>query len=521
MALPQINIGFGGIPGIRGMCYSMTRGVLPSVATLYVVAQDNFDPGIQTLTYGIDSNTMSLSGCSVANNYVRKHWDGKHPLMAVHLFDRRWKWRLSTISGDYNRRKADGTLDTTTQKTPADIANLLGTALGETIDTSRMPTGVFPRVKWNNQRADLSLQWLCDYVACDVVLNPISGYVEIWPLGTGQNSPTGTTEVLPKYRFVPRSNVPGRIEAHGGDSLYQTKLKLTAVAHNQNGDQKTLANWEALSSSLTGTESPLSFPDISNTTNRTNAYEDYLRAFKIVGQQDGTLGVPNCQASISSVDQYLLNDYLLDVEKDLDGYYRQLPYYLDGDYYAYTDLPNNASSMRFTGGSRLFTDRRLVQTAFPVFKLSSSGAYQEPALYCTTSYKVRDTDYSTVHISRSVGSSGTGTLILRRPEVFATYSTSTLPGAQASTEAQASQELYNYCNIFQQRYASNMASEITYGGFFSGSLDGIIAQATWEFHPTKGVTTKVCEQEELDIYGVSRNERYRRLALDRLVEAYS
>ncbi len=510
----QITLGFGGLQGIRGLTFSLTRGVLPSVFTLYVLPQDNLDPGVQTLTYGIDSNTINLTGCMLGPAFLRKHWDGKHPLWAVTGFDRRWKWQFSNVSGDYNRRKPDGSLDTATQKYPGELATLLGTALGESIDVSRMPTGVWPRAKWNNQRADLALQWLCNYVACEVVLNPLSNGIEIWPSGYGINTPTGLSEMHFKYRFVPRANIPSSIQAHGGDSLYQTKLQLKCVAANQDNSQKLLANWEGLSSSAIGTESPWSFQDISSTTNRINAYEGYMRTFRVTGQQDGSLPVPGCQTAVSAVDQYILNDYRLDFETDIEGYSRNLPYYLDGDYYAYTDLPNNASSMRFTGASTLYKDRRLVQTQFPVFKLDSSGKYQEPVFYLTTSYKVQDYGHNIVHVMRSGGVGGSGgTMIIRRPEVYATYKTT------GNTEAQANNELDNYITLFQQKFSNPLASEITYAGFKNGTLDGNVCQATWVFHPAIGVETKVCEGEELDLQAISRAERARRMALDRLVEA--
>jgi hypothetical protein len=357
-------------------------------------------------------------------------------------------------------------------------------------------------------------------VACEVVLNPISDSVEIWPLGQGDSSPTGLTEVLPKYTFYPRSQIPSRIEVHGGDSLYQTRLQLRTALRNQNGDQKLITNWEGLSYNAVGTESPWAFQDISNTTNRQNAYEGYFREFRVTGQQDGSLPVPNCPVAVTKMDQYLLQDFTLDNEKDLEGYYRPMPCYLDGDYYAYTDFPENTSSARFSGGFKLFPDRRIVKTEYPVFKLSSSAAYSEPALYLTTAYKVRDSVGQVVHIMRSgnVGGSG-GALILKRPEIFATYSTSQQPGVNANTEALANAEADRYVQLFQQKYTSSAASEMTYGGFFATGLDGRLAQIKWEILPTSGVRTSLYENYEGDVFSTGFKERWRRLALERLVEA--
>jgi len=271
--MAQAEIIFGSLSGIRGLTLSLTRGVSPSAFTLYVRPQNNLDLGQQTLTWGSTGNTLSLSGCVLSESFIRKHYDEKAPLWSVVGFDRRYAWRFYSVSGDYNRRKPDGTLDTSTQKSPQELATLLGSALFETIDASRMPQGVFPRALWKNQRADLALQALCDYVACEVVLNPISNGVEIWPLGTGQSSPTGLSEILPKYKFYNRKEIPSRVEVHGGDSLYQTKLQLRTVMRNDNGDQKLITNWEALPYASVGAESPFSFPSITTTTRRSNAYE--------------------------------------------------------------------------------------------------------------------------------------------------------------------------------------------------------------------------------------------------------
>lgn len=511
--MAQAGVTFGTLNKIKGMVFTLSRGVTPSVFTIYMKPQDNLDEGVQTLTYGTGNNLLSLSGCVLSQAFVRKNYDRKAPIWAVTGLDRRWQWKFCTISGDYNRRKPDGTLDTSTQKTPAELATLIGGALFETIDVSRMPSGVFPRVQWKNQRADLALQALCDYVACEVILNPVNNKVEIWPLGSGQSIQTGLTEIRPQYRFFPRSDIPSRVEVHGGDSLYQHKLQLRTVLRNQNGDQKLITNWEGLAYAAVPTESPWSFQDISTTANRENAYEGYFREFRVTGQSDGSTQVPGCPIAVTKIDQYLLNDFTLSNEKDLEGYYRPLPYYLSGDYYAYTDLPNNTSNARFTGDSRLYPERRIIKTDYPVFKLDASGKYSEPAFYLNTSYRVRDSAGQVVHIVRSgnVGGSG-GALILRRPELYATYTSTTNTEAQANTEADA------YVQIFSQKYASPQASEITYAGMYGGSTDGRVAQIRWDILPTLGVRTSVYENYEGDVFAVSANERRRRLDIDRYRE---
>lgn len=511
-------ITFGGL-SLRGATVPLCRGVSPSVFTLYMLPQNGLDTGGSLrITHG--STDITLSDCAITNAYIRKNYDKRWPIWAVHVMDRRWRWPGKTISGDYNRRTSDGTVDPATAKNPQELADLLFQALGDTADTSRIPTNTIrPRALWNNSRADLALQALCDYVACEVVLNPLTDGFEVWPLGTGAATPD-LNNVLPKYRFAPRTAVPGNIEVVCGDSMFQHKLQLKNVLRNYSDNQQKLqTNWESKPSDWT-VESPFSFPGQTDASKRAIEYEAAYREFRVMGQQDGSLAVPNCSETISSTDQYLLNDHLLETETDLGGFKRNLPAYVSGDYYAWTDLPNNTSDARYTGRFDLFADRRVVKFPFPIFKLSSRGAYAEPSLYLTTSYRVKSTAGDVVRIKRtgSVGGGG-GTLSLRRPEIFAIYSSSTAPGAKTNTEAQAIAEADAYVSMFQQKYANPWASELTYAGLVAGTLDGNVCQAVWQWAVNRPPVTTVCENEELYTAAVDGNERRRRNQLAQLVEA--
>jgi hypothetical protein len=516
-----VTASFGGNQTIRGFDFTFNRGITPSVCTLYCAPQDGLD-ATGPLTFALGNQSVTFNNCTVAGAFVRRPYDSKWPLWSVQVVDRRWRWKFSQVSGDYNRRGADGIIDNTTRKTPGELARLLLQAMGESnINVSSMPTNVFPRALWNAQRADLTLQALCDYVACEVVYNYQTDGVEIWPLGVGGSLPDGQSKFRSACRFAPRSNIPSIVEVRGGPSVYQSKLKLSAVARNYtDGKQKLIDSVEYKPSTGWSTESPFSFPSSTDNTRRALMFDQVWREYKVVGQESGSLTVPNCQASIASVDQYHLLDTLLDYETDLDGYKRPIPCVIDGDFYAYTDLPNNTSAQRYAGDFALNKERRIVKFPYPVFKLSSSGAYAEPTLNLTTAYKVQDTNREFVGVVRTgnIGGSG-GKLVLKRPEVFATYSSSTLPGAQASTESQATTELDAYGNLFLRKYQDQTAAEISHAGFFAGLLDGKICQITWSCLPMIGASTMFCINEELDTGSVGRLERRRREQLAQLVEA--
>jgi hypothetical protein len=502
------SVSYGGVAGIRALRFPFGRGVTPSIAALYCVPQE-IDPS-GPLTISFNGSGIVFTDMAVSAAHVRHRKDGRHPLMVVYLKDRRWRWSGTIVGGDWNRRSSDGNLDFTTQKTPGQLAALLLDALGESgYDVSQMPTGVWPRASWQNTRADIALQRLCDSVACEVTLNPLSNRVVICRAGIGSSLPTGVSEVLPRYRFAPRANVPNRVIVLCGHSLWQSRLQLKAVARNAALQQQLLAAWSGMPSGGLSTESPISFPNVSATNLRVLAFSDYLRHFRVTGQANGSLGVPNFPYPIGSVEQYVLNDFCLEVETDLTGYKRNIPYYLDGDYWAYTDVAANTSSQIFLGPSKLHTERRLVELEYPLFKLSSSGAYQEPALYLNTSYKLRTNEGQFGGLFRFgvLGGSG-GDLVLQRPEIFSAYNLST----GINNESNAIAEADNYVQLFMQKYANPWSCELTYPGLSLGSPDGNIAQVVWHWTVTGAPRTTFSEGEELDPYTPSPNERRRRLS---------
>lgn len=507
----QASVSFSGVSNIRQVRFPFSRGVLPSTGFIYCPATPGTLDAGGDLTFSFGGNSFTFTDCQISSCHMLRHHDGLHPTRVIAFKDRRWRWSKKTVSGDWNRRLSDGTVDPLTRLQPSGLASQILNAMGEGgYDVSRMPTGVYPPGKWDNERADIALQRLCDYVACEVVLNPTTNLVEIWPLGTGGSTVEGVGELYPKYRHVPRAGVPSTVRVNCGPSVWQSKLALRAVARNYNTSTQYLLS--TLGTTFIENESPLSLPSVTDNNLRALGFEQYLRLFEVIGQQGGSLAVPNCPIPITSTDQYLLNDYVLETETDLYGFKHNLSYYIDGDYWPYSDTLANVTSQRYTGDSRLHKDRKCVQFPVPMIKFSSSGAYGEPTMYLTTSYRVRDVYGQVAGLYRygSVGGSG-GELVLSRPEIFSVYSTSTTPGAQTNTESQAIAEADLYVQMFLQKYANPIASEITYPGLLSGSLDGNIAQITWEYSVNYLPRTIVCEGEELDISAPSSAERRRML----------
>lgn len=519
--MPTVStVSYPGIPGIRALRFPFSRGVSPSIGTIYCLPFDGLDPE-GPLRLGLDDgDTLEFPDCAVATAHIRQHRDRGWPIWAVHFLDRRWRWRFKRCWGDWNRRLSDGTVDEATQKTPGELAALLLAELGESgYDVSQMPSGVYPRCHWDAERTDLALQKLCDYVACEVILNPLTNRVEIWPLGVGSNTQVSGL-LQPNYKFVPRAAAPSQITVTCGPSTWQTRLLLKAVARDAAGKVQLLANSDVAAASQDGLayESPFSFGGISDTTLRTIAFADVWRLYAVAGQEDGTLDVPNCSIPVASIDQYVLNEHLLTTEEDLAGFRRNVPSYVHvGECWVWTELAANASNTRSFVAFKQLLDRRLVEFAVPLFKLSSSGTKQEPTLYLVTSYRVKRTDGVFAALFRFGSANGSGgNLSLHRPEIFSIYASENAPGQPTNTEDQAIAEADRYIALFQRKYAYPFASEATVAGLMPFSLDGILAQVSWEWSANEAPRTTIYENLELDASSLSSLEQKRNLLVESL-----
>jgi hypothetical protein len=518
------TLGTCSYPGlnIRYASFTFSRGVTPSIATLVCTPFDGLDLPPSTLRFDYGNVSVQFPDSAIMAAFIRKRHMNKGWLWSVQVMDRRWRWAFGSISGEYNRRTPSGLIDPNNQKTPAQLAALCLNALGESgYNVSQMPEGVFPYVNWQNVNPALALASLCDYVACEVVLNHLTNKVEIWPLGVGPGTQTGFGELHQKYRYSPR-NVPSAIEVHGGDSHFQNKLRLRAVGLDTDG-QRLIDNlsWKPAAWNTQA----LHFPGVA-AGYQYLAQDQLWREWRVVGQYDSSLAVPQCQETITSTDQYLLDDYLLDpAERGLDGYYRKLPYVVGGNFWPYADTPSDYTNKQWFGPTKLLADRRMVKLQDPAISLSTSGLLQEATLYLATSYRVRAVNGDVVHIVRSgnVGGSG-GRLVLRRPEVFASYKTDYAtsegsPSGTANTQDTAFAEADRYVQIFQQKFNNSQVSEMTYPGIIAGNLNGVVAQSRWSCGVNREALTYACENEELDVTATPRTERRRREVLKQIAEA--
>lgn len=512
---------FTGITTALAGEFVLSRGITPSICTLFIApkALVNLAPGVLTVRDG--SRAISFSGCAVDQANFRMRLDGTHWREALQILDRRRLWKSGSISGEYNVRLSNGSVVESTRKSAAELMGLCLAACGESgASVAQAPQNVYPYVRWRDARSDLALAALCNYTACEVCPTNSDTFA-IYPLGVGVDLPTIDGQRHMPIRYVPRS-VPAIIRVVCGPSVWQTKLVLRSIAENSSGSQFTTSTVSYKPSTGFIYESPFTFPNESGASQRA-ALESIYKRFRVTSQADGSLTVPACNEAISKVSQYFpIQEYLLESAADLDATPRSLRAHIEGDFWPYSQSSESANNIRYVGEFKLRGDRGEVEMPAPVFGLSS-GTILDPTLYLAASYSVTGSDGDFVRVRRDASVlGGSGVEILRRPELFASYtanystSSPTQTTGVTSTRHDAEDEADRYLALFSQKYSDTTAGECTYHGLLNCGLDGKIAQLFWRASVNGKPTTQVCLNEELCVYAPSRREKKRREKLEGL-----
>lgn len=506
------SLTFPGLASILRGQIIVTRGITPSAAVLLCVPEDGVElaPGDLTFTC---NGSVTFPDCLPLTNTMRKVKLGGGWAWAMVILDHRWRWASGSISGEYNRRLPNGSIDPDTQMTPGELADLCLEEMGETgYDTSEMPSSVYPYVNWNNLVPALALKQVCEAVACEVCGGEIAS-VFIQPLGTGQDLPAGGNPLHPPATMT-RPNQPTRIVLYGGNNVYCSQLKLAAVGPESDGTTKRINDLSYKPSGGWGSELPGVFGGLS-TSNQILAQGGVWRWYDVIGQSDGSLAVPGSNTAVSSIDQYVFLDTRLDQDTDLSSVKRPLSPKVTGTFWDYADLPTDtAANTYYSGPFQWDVARGRVIFPLPIFSFSSAQQPQEPTLNFIASYHVKDFDGNPERLVRvrQIGGAG-GDFIIRRPELFDTVNQGTAAGV-GSAEAEETLDLW------EQAFNEDVLADVSYAGLIDVLPSGIIAQVTITGSSIgdEGWTTRVCRLEEMNPEAPSEKERKRRELLALLAE---
>src|SRR5690348_6882168 len=125
-------LGLASFPGITQLVqasFTLSHGITPSVATLVLAPQAELPARGGTLSFTFGSVRLDFPDCRIDACSYRRDLSGL--TWSLTVLDRRWKWAFGHVSGNYNRLRADGTIDPATEKSPRELAQLCLEAMGE------------------------------------------------------------------------------------------------------------------------------------------------------------------------------------------------------------------------------------------------------------------------------------------------------------------------------------------------------------------------------------------------------
>jgi len=507
---------FPGLADNLGAEMVLHRGITPSVATVWIPRRQQVDLNIGTMqwTFGSDPPVV-FSGAvpHVAHLKQDIEFPKRPPIQKVMIYDRRINWTKGSIRGEYNRRNSAGTLLNEYKNNAKNLCIRCLETLGEIgYDVSAVPTNLFPYVNWNASKVSPghALAWICEYVSCTI--NMVNDVVVITPYGTGASMPAAGRRATQDVDVYPKTR-PSQIRVVGSPTVFQSKLKCAGRGIDTDGVRRSLATLTYKPASGWSYQWPMAFGGVA-IANRRYAFESVFRWYQVIGQSDGSLTPTNCPEVVTDVRQYwpLLPDLMTGtaLNSSLDQF-DSLPPYIEGKYWPRCDHPiNTPTTAAYTGDFTVDRNIGMVRTNQPVFQINTGGLIEEAELYLICCYNVTKADRTgkiRLERTQAVPAGGAGELVLYRPELFygyIQYPSTTDNVTAMNTEADA------YLTAFAARYAVDPVKDAEYDGFPISGTDGKIAQLTFSVGRNRVCTTRVSQNEEMNIFSPDFKERRRR-----------
>ncbi len=527
---------FPGVSQYLSCEFTAGRGAAPSVGTLTIPFGASL-PAVQG-----DLIFTGNGGTVVRHKEVRigsatRRISGNGIVLVFQLLGRQWKWADGEISGRYNVRKKDETVDTDTQKTPRELATLLLQAMGESgFDVSALPNEPRPFVDWDVANPSMELQSLCDSLGCWYVINLATNTVRIVRAGQGANLPDGG-KLIGGGEGVDPVEYADWISVVCGATRYQCRVELEAVGLDSDGTiqpiddltYKPSTGWESEYPADMGgvSAAAVTLPDGTKTTARELALQSVFRWYRVVENVEipkvSTTGSP----LIDRKRILPLATTLVDTYQEADGTKRERPAFVDGTWWyegnPANDAYENSTSHRVIDlPFSIDSEKGIVKFSQPVVKLDRTEGNQSAAeLYLWAGFTVRDKDTHQIMryrrekgITPNANSASKHRRILKRDELVKWYKT-TYSGddIQGTTDnsVNVNKEADYYIAAEIASYSRPVSEDRGYGYLLPIQPDGAIVQVTWSVSKNGPATTRASRTTEHDPYVPSYKEQMKRV----------
>jgi hypothetical protein len=519
---------FPGVENIVSMSGTFTHGITPSVFTLVIAPQDDFEGIAGDLVLFDGEATITFVDCKVDRHSFEFNEQGQ--IWRLQVLDRRWKWRWGAISGFYNMRNDDGSLKLTlegNQKSPQELAALCLEVMEETdYDIGDLPDESRPITEWDQDLAAEVLAQICDELGCRVVLG-LDDNVSICLAGEGEDLPDDDLVIDDSLTIDPPEQ-PDSIAIACGKDRFQADFLLRAVGQDTDGTVKAIND---LSYAPTAGWSTIDLPDMIGIDegSRAVAVATVLRWYQIVVPcLVPDYGEVTILEQITSIE----GEQVARVAK-VDDQLGNLPAIVFGSFCTLTDMWRNSvpqskinpagvdgSIQQYKKPFDIDRGRAIVIFSEPVFSNGydqgdnpPSGWQTAPAkIYLRAAVAVRDPEtFAPVRYTktRDYGDNfGTPTRTVRHDEIVLThrplYSAdnqfnvlSVTTNKEDSDDAPGVDSACDYLlDGLEQEYQTTFPQTIKYAGMRDDvDLDGAIMQISFDLNG-QGCTTTISRNDE-------------------------
>lgn len=494
------SIAWPGVTYPQHLLATRTNGCRPDTALLFAMPQSDSPSVTGTLSFGFDTTTLTWTN-ALCDKFTMQITTGGHRQIFV-IKDRRWRWSKMYITGAYNVRLPDGSIDSATQKTLFQLATLLFGKLGETADVSAVTSSEYPEVVWDQSNVADEIEALLEKRGYVVSLQ-FDNTVTVYAVGVGATLPADTDVVNVSISVDPPEK-PEHLIAALDQTLVQSKLKCIPFGLDIDGRvRKTQDLSYSPGSGVTGFDGMdlESFSYLTDPLAQACAKMSVGLWYGIDSQADGTQNlnagvdyVPG-EITVSNIRQLLpLADELLETATNVFGVKQKNPAYVEGTFEDVSQQPPpDAGAGRNTPDFTRVSHRDwtldgklgLVKFYQPAFKWNGT-ARTFADVYVTCSYSISNPDnWVKDRELRAKDMGGYGDEVIELTELERTlicsYDTDgstllTITDNKATVDADADLFLDAAAN----KYTTNVGTILLYRGIRAFNPDGIALQIVWQ-----------------------------------------
>jgi hypothetical protein len=502
-----VEQGLGTIGGLSVLGVELThiRGVDPSACLLKTIPQTLFDRFTGTLQFSFAAQSISLSGMAVAAAPLELWYGRDGYRWNVVALDRRWKWRYPRISGEYNGRLCDNSINSASRKNARELAELLLDALGESsYDVSGVPDDVYPYVLWDNSLAKLELASLCDLLGMDVCPHVANDQFAVRSLTATASIPAGTVIYGDQAAFKP-AVMPSSLQVVGAPKKYQGLVELEPVALDSSGDIRAAAAVSYAPGGGWNRQWPSAFPGVTQAA-RHLPVQTIWRWYQPV---DATI---------------ILDEHVVETGLDAErNELRCLPPQVSGVFWTFGDHATNTGvNAVYSGNFRVRKDLNLVEFEYPVWRWSS-GEILPALLWINAGYYIKNSAGALQIYTRNQAVPqavvSTAPRVLKHHELHWTSIGDALYGASSGnneTDVQAEADVY--LSSLAATYSFDKSRTVVLNGLVSVDLLPPITQVKWRCGNQRPAFTFIGINQECDIHTPDNQDRRTRQRVDQLFD---